>query len=337
MAKKALITGITGQDGSYLAELLLSKGYEVHGLIRRASTFNTGRLDTIYDDPHSGKSRMSLHYGDLSDASALARLIGKIQPEEVYNLAAQSHVRVSFDSPEYTADITATGTVRLLEAIRETGIRPRFYQASSSEMFGMVREVPQTELTPFYPRSPYGCAKVYSYWITVNYRESYGLHASNGILFNHESPRRGETFVTRKITRAVAHIKAGLQDKLFLGNLDAKRDWGFAKEYVEAMWLMLQQDKADDYVISTNETHSVREFLEAAFTHAGLDWKKHVETDPRYYRPAEVDLLIGDYSKAKRQLGWEPRTRFVDLVKVMVDADMDLLRRHRQGQIRVSS
>jgi GDPmannose 4,6-dehydratase len=337
MAKKALITGITGQDGSYLAELLLSKGYEVHGLIRRASTFNTGRLDPIYDDPHSAKSRMFLHYGDLSDASALARLIGKIQPEEVYNLAAQSHVRVSFDSPEYTADIVATGTVRLLEAIRETGIRPRFYQASSSEMYGMVREVPQTERTPFYPRSPYGCAKVFSYWITVNYRESYGLHASNGILFNHESPRRGETFLTRKVTRAVAHIKAGLQDKVFLGNLDAKRDWGYAKEYVEAMWLMLQQEKADDFVIATNETHSVREFLEAAFGHAGLDWKKHVEIDPRYYRPAEVDLLIGDYSKAKRILGWAPKTRFVDLVKLMVDADVDLLQRHRQGRIKVSS
>jgi GDPmannose 4,6-dehydratase len=337
MAKKALITGITGQDGSYLAELLLSKGYEVHGVIRRASTFNTGRLDPIYDDPHSGKSRMFLHYGDLSDASALARLIGKVQPEEIYNLAAQSHVRVSFDSPEYTTDITATGTVRLLEAIRETGIQPRFYQASSSEMYGMVREVPQTERTPFYPRSPYGCAKVFSFWATVNYRESYGLHASNGILFNHESPRRGETFVTRKITRAVAHIHAGLQDKLFLGNLDARRDWGYAKEYVEAMWLMLQQDKPDDYVIATNETHSVREFLDAAFGHLGLDWKSHVELDPRYCRPAEVDLLIGDYSKARRQLGWLPKTRFADLVKLMVDADVELLRRHRQGEIKVST
>jgi GDPmannose 4,6-dehydratase len=337
MAKKALITGITGQDGSYLAELLLSKGYEVHGIIRRASTFNTGRLDPIYSDPHVRDGRLFLHYGDLSDASGLARLIGKIGPEEVFNLAAQSHVRVSFDSPEYTVDITATGTVRLLEAIRETGIRPRFYQASSSEMYGMVQEVPQTESTPFYPRSPYGCAKVFSYWITVNYRESYGMHCSNGILFNHESPRRGETFVTRKITRAVAHIKAGLQDKLFLGNLDAKRDWGYAKEYVEAMWLMLQQDKGDDYVIATNETHSVREFLEVAFGHVGLDYQKYVEIDPRYYRPAEVDLLIGDYSKAKRQLGWAPQTRFVDLVKLMVDADVDLLRRHRSGEIRVNS
>jgi GDPmannose 4,6-dehydratase len=337
MVKKALITGITGQDGSYLAELLLSKGYEVHGIIRRASTFNTGRLEGIYSDPHSGKSRLFLHYGDLSDASALARLIGKIQPREVYNLAAQSHVRVSFDSPEYTADITGTGTIRLLEAIRETGIQPRFYQASSSEMYGMVREVPQTESTPFYPRSPYGCAKVFSYWVTVNYRESYGMHANNGILFNHESPRRGETFVTRKITRAVAHIKAGLQDKLFLGNLEARRDWGYAKEYVEAMWLMLQQEQPDDYVISTNETHSVREFLEVAFDHAGLNWEKHVEIDPRYYRPAEVDLLIGDYSKAKRKLGWKPSTRFEDLAKLMVDADIELLERHQRGDIKVSS
>jgi GDPmannose 4,6-dehydratase len=336
MAKKALITGITGQDGSYLAELLLAKNYEVHGIIRRSSTFNTGRLDPIYDDPHSNKARLFLHYGDLSDASALARLIGQIQPDEVYNLAAQSHVRVSFDSPEYTTDITATGTIRLLEAIRETGIKPRFYQASSSEMYGKVLEVPQTETTPFYPRSPYACSKVYSFWITVNYRESYGLHASNGILFNHESPRRGETFVTRKITRAVAHIKAGLQKKLYLGNLDAKRDWGYAKEYVEAMWLMLQQDKPDDYVIATGETHSVREFLEASFGHAGLDWQKHVEIDSRYYRPAEVDLLIGDASKAKRQLGWEPKTKFSELVKLMVDADVELLRRHRQGEIKVA-
>ena len=336
MAKTALITGITGQDGSYLAELLLGKGYEVHGVIRRASTFNTGRLEGVYADPHACERRLHLHYGDLSDASALARLVNKVHPDEVYNLAAQSHVRVSFDSPEYTSDITATGTVRLLEAIRETGIQPRFYQASSSEMYGKVLEVPQTELTPFYPRSPYGCAKVFSYWITVNYRESYGLHASNGILFNHESPRRGETFVTRKITRAVAHIRAGLQDKLFLGNLDAKRDWGFAREYVEAMWLMLQQDEPDDYVIATNETHSVREFLEVAFAHAGLDWQKHVEIDPRYYRPAEVDLLIGDASKARRKLGWEPRTRFVDLVKLMVDADVELLRRHREGKIKVT-
>src|SRR5664279_1257235 len=293
--KKALITGITGQDGSYLAELLLSKGYEVHGLIRRASTFNTGRLDGIYTDPHLAKNRLFLHYGDLADASALARLLGKIQPQEIYNLAAQSHVRVSFDCPEYTADITGTGTIRLLEAIRETGLQPRFYQASSSEMYGLVREVPQTETTPFYPRSPYGCAKVFSFWLTVNYRESYGLHASNGILFNHESPRRGETFVTRKITRAVAQIQAGLQSKLYLGNLDAKRDWGYAREFVEAMWLMLQQDQPDDYVIATNETHSIREFLDLAFGHAGIDWHQHVELDSIYLRPTEVDLLIGDY------------------------------------------
>lgn len=336
MAKRALITGITGQDGSYLAELLLSKGYEVHGIIRRASTFNTGRLEPIYQDPHASDKRLFLHYGDLSDGSAMARLIQTVAPEEVYNLAAQSHVRVSFDSPEYTADITGTGTIRLLEAIREVGIKPRFYQASSSEMYGMVQEVPQKETTPFYPRSPYGCAKVYSYWITVNYRESYGMHASNGILFNHESPRRGETFVTRKITRAVAHIKAGLQKKLYLGNLDAKRDWGYAKEYVEAMWLMLQQDTPDDYVIATNETHSVREFLEVAFGHVGLDWKQYVELDARYNRPAEVDLLIGDYSKAKKKLGWEPKTKFEALTKLMVDADVELLRKHRQGEIRVT-
>lgn len=336
MSKKALITGITGQDGSYLAELLLLKGYDVHGIIRRASTFNTGRLDPIYADPHAGRSRLFLHYGDLSDASALARLIGKVQPDEVYNLAAQSHVRVSFDSPEYTTDITATGTVRLLEAIRETGIRPRFYQASSSEMFGLVREIPQKETTPFYPRSPYGCAKVLSFWITVNYRESYALHASNGILFNHESPRRGETFVTRKITRALAHIQAGLQEKLYLGNLDAKRDWGYAKEYVEAMWMMLQKEKADDYVIATGETHSIREFLDVAFGHVGLDWNKYVEIDARYYRPAEVELLIGDASKAKRELGWEAKTKFADLVKLMVDADIKLLKDHREGRIRVT-
>ncbi len=328
MCKKAFITGITGQDGSYLAELLLGKGYEVHGVIRRASTFNTGRLDGIYNDP-----RMFLHYGDLSDGSAMARLLGLIKPAEIYNLAAQSHVRVSFDSPEYTADITGTGTVRLLEAIRETGLQSRFYQASSSEMYGLVQEVPQKETTPFYPRSPYGCAKVYSHWITVNYRESYGLHASNGILFNHESPRRGETFVTRKITRAIARIKAGRQNKLFLGNLDAKRDWGYAKEYVEAMWLMLQQEQPDDYVIATNETHSIREFLEIAFSHAGLDWNKYVEIDPRYLRPAEVDLLIGDYSKAKQKLGWEPKTKFADLARLMVDADIQSLQEKMSGKI----
>jgi GDPmannose 4,6-dehydratase len=330
--KKALITGITGQDGSYLAELLLSKGYEVHGIIRRASSFNTGRLEHIYADPHAASSRLKLHYGDLSDASALARLMAKVEPQEIYNLAAQSHVRVSFDCPEYTTDITATGTVRLLEAIRETGIKPRFYQASSSEMYGLVQEVPQSERTPFYPRSPYACAKLYAHWITVNYRESYKLHASSGILFNHESPRRGETFVTRKITRALAQILCGLQDKLYLGNLDAKRDWGYAKEYVEAMWLMLQQDEPDDYVIATGETHSVREFLEVAFSHMGLDWKKYVEIDPRYFRPAEVELLIGDYSKAKKKLGWEPKTRFTDLVKLMVDEDIRRLKEHREGR-----
>lgn len=336
MPKRALITGITGQDGSYLAELLLSKGYEVHGIIRRASTFNTGRLDHVYSDPHN-KPALKLHYGDLSDASALSRLMAKIQPEEIYNLAAQSHVRVSFDSPEYTTDITATGAVRLLEAIRETGIKPRFYQASSSEMYGKAQEVPQTEKTPFYPRSPYGCAKVFAHWITVNYRESYNLHASNGILFNHESPRRGETFVTRKITRAVAHIQAGLQEKLYLGNLDAKRDWGFAKEYVEAMWLMLQQEQPDDYVIATGETHSVREFLEVAFGHMGMDWKQYVEIDSRYHRPAEVDLLLGDYAKAKKKLGWQPKTRFQDLAKLMVDADVQLLKDHRAGKTRLIS
>src|SRR3989440_6519548 len=336
MAKKALITGITGQDGSYLAELLLSKGYEVHGIIRRASTFNTGRLEHIYSDPHLSKTSLRLHYGDLSDASSLARLIGKIAPEEIYNLAAQSHVRVSFDGPEYTTDITGTGAVRLLEAIRETGINPRFYQASSSEMYGKVQEVPQTETTSFYPRSPYGCAKVFAYWITVNYRESYDLHASNGILFNHESPRRGETFVTRKITRAVAHILAGLQEKVYLGNLEAKRDWGYAKEYAKAIGLMREHEKPDDYVIATNEAHSVREFLELAFGHVGLDWRKFVEIDKKYYRPAEVDLLIGDYSKAKKQLSWAPKTKFGDLVKLMVDADVKLLKDHREGRIKVA-
>jgi GDPmannose 4,6-dehydratase len=309
----------------------------VHGIIRRASTFNTSRLEHLYTDPHTREAALKLHYGDLSDASALARLIGRITPDEIYNLAAQSHVRVSFDSPEYTTDITATGAVRLLEAIRETGIKPRFYQASSSEMFGKAQEIPQRETTPFYPRSPYGCAKVYAYWITVNYRESYGLFACNGILFNHESPRRGETFVTRKITRAVAHIVTGLQDKLYLGNLEAKRDWGYAREYVEAMWLMLQQAKPDDYVVATGETHSVREFLEAAFAHAGLDWRKHVEIDPNYYRPTEVDLLVGDASKAKKQLGWEPKTKFNDLVKLMVDADLQMVKDHLAGKGRVAS
>ena len=336
MAKKALITGITGQDGSYLTELLLSKGYEVHGIIRRASTFNTGRLDHLYADPHLPNPSPKLHYGDLSDGSGLSRLLAQIQPDEIYNLAAQSHVRVSFDSPEYTTDIAGTGTVRLLEAIFQVGLKPRFYQASSSEMYGLVQEVPQTERTPFYPRSPYACAKVYSYWITVNYRESHGLHASNGILFNHESPRRGETFVTRKITRAVAQIACKLQDKLYLGNLDAKRDWGFAKEYVEAMWLMLQQPQPEDYVIATGETHSVKEFLEEAFSHVGIDWKKHVEIDPRYFRPAEVDLLIGDPSKAKKKLGWEPKVKFKELVRLMVDEDMRRLKEHLAGRGRLT-
>src|SRR6476619_45107 len=333
--KRALITGITGQDGSYLADLLLEKGYEVHGIIRRASTFNTARIDHLYADPHINGVRMFLHYGDLADSVQLVKLLYELKPDEIYHLRAQSHVRVSFDIPDYTSDVTGVGTIRILEAIRETGIRSKFYQASSSEMFGKVQEVPQTETTPFWPRSPYGVAKVFAYWATVNYRESYGMHASNGILFNHESPRRGETFVTRKITRALAHIIAGLQDKLYLGNLDAKRDWGYAKEYVEAMWLMLQQDKPDDYVISTNETHSIREFLDVAFGYKGLDWKKYVEIDPHYYRPTEVDLLIGDCSKAKRQLKWEPKTKFVDLVKLMVDADIQLLDDHQKGRIKV--
>jgi GDPmannose 4,6-dehydratase len=321
--KKALITGITGQDGSYLAELLLSKDYEVHGIIRRASTFNTERIDHLYQDPHINGVRLFLHYGDISDSTNLIKLLYRIQPDEIYHLGAQSHVRVSFDIPEYTGDVTGLGTVRILEAIRETGLKAKFYQASSSEMYGKVQEVPQRETTPFYPRSPYGAAKVYSYWLTVNYRESYSMFACNGILFNHESPRRGETFVTRKVTRAAARIKAGLEDKLYLGNLDAKRDWGYAKEYVEAMWLMLQQEEPDDYVVATGETHSVRELLEEAFSYAGLDWRKHVEIDPRYYRPAEVDLLIGDPSKAKMKLGWEAKTKFQDLVRLMVDADME--------------
>ena len=323
--KKALITGITGQDGSYLAELLLEKGYEVHGIIRRASTFNTARIDHLYADPHINGVRMFLHYGDLSDSVNLVKLLYNLAPDEIYHLGAQSHVRVSFDIPEYTSDVTALGTIRILEAIREARLRSRFYQASSSEMFGKAQTVPQNERTPFWPRSPYGVAKVFSYWATVNYRESYGLHASNGILFNHESPRRGETFVTRKITRAVAAIKQGLQSELFLGNLEAKRDWGYAPEYVEAMWRMLQQDKGDDFVIATGETHTVREFVEAAFEAANLDWKKYVKHDPRYERPAEVDLLIGDSAKAKNILGWEPKVRFKDLVRIMVDADMELL------------
>ncbi len=322
MAKVALITGITGQDGSYLAELLLEKGYEVHGLIRRSSSFNTGRIDHLYSDPHIHGTKLFLHYGDLADGSNLNRLLEKIHPSEVYNLAAQSHVRVSFDTPEYTGDVTGLGTIRLLDAIRDTGIKTRFYQASSSEMYGLVQEVPQKETTPFYPRSPYACAKLYSYWVTVNYREGYNLHASNGILFNHESPRRGETFVTRKITRALAKILAKKQDKLFMGNLEAKRDWGYAKDYVEAMWMMLQQPDADDYVIATGETHSVREFLERAFQYVGLDYKKYVELDPRYLRPTEVDLLIGDCTKAKQKLGWKAKTTFTELIELMVREDL---------------
>ena len=337
MAKKALITGITGQDGSYLAEFLLEKGYEVHGIVRRASTFNRPRLDAVWSDPQLADTRFFLHYGDLTDSASMSRLLLTVQPDEVYNLGAQSHVRVSFDNPEYAMDANATGVVRLLEAIRNSGVKTRFYQASSSEMFGRVREVPQTELTPFYPRSPYAVSKVAAYWATVNYRESFGLYAVNGILFNHESPRRGESFVTRKITRAVAHILAGLQSKLYLGNLDAKRDWGYAREYVEAMWLMLQQDQPDDYVIATGETHSVREFLEESFGYAGLDWTKYVELDPRYLRPSEVDLLIGDSSKARQKLNWEPKTKFKDLVRLMVDADIKLLKDHREGRIKVTS
>ncbi len=324
--KRALITGITGQDGSYLAELLLEKGYEVHGIIRRASSFNTARIDHIYSDQHFDDTKMFLHYGDLTDSVALVKLLYELKPDEIYNLGAQSHVRVSFDIPESTGDIVGLGAQRILEAIRESGLmgKVRFYQASSSEMYGKVQEVPQTETTPFWPRSPYACAKVYAYWLTVNYRESYNLHASNGILFNHESPRRGETFVTRKITRAATRIKMGLQEALYLGNMDAKRDWGYAKDYVEMMWMMLQQDQPDDYVVATNETHSVREFVEETFGCLDLDWKQYVKHDVRYERPAEVELLIGDPAKAKRQLGWEPKVKFKELVKIMVDADLKL-------------
>jgi GDPmannose 4,6-dehydratase len=328
MAKKALITGITGQDGSYLTELLLAKGYEVHGIVRRTAAPYRGYLDKIA--PAAGSDRLFLHHGDLADAGSLSCLLEKIRPDEVYNLGAQSDVRISFDIPGYTADVTATGVARLLEAIHRLGLPVRFYQASSSEMFGKVRETPQTELTPFHPRSPYAVAKVYAYWITVNYRESYGLHASNGILFNHESPRRGENFVTRKITKAIARIQAGLQDKLFMGNIEAKRDWGYAKEYVEAMWLILQQPVAEDYVIATGETHSVREFLELAFARVGLDWEKYVEIDPKFYRPAEVERLIGNAEKARTQLKWAPKTKFADLVSLMVDADVKLLAESRK-------
>ncbi len=337
--KKALITGITGQDGSYLAELLLQKGYEVHGVIRRSSSFNTGRINHIYRDPHEAGVRLFLHYGDLNDASSINKVLRDVQPDEIYNLGAQSHVRVSFDVPEYTGEVDALGAVRILEGIRETGLKTRFYQASSSELYGKVVETPQKESTPFYPRSPYACAKAYSFYITVNYRESYGLFACNGILFNHESPRRGETFVTRKITRAAARIKLGLQEKLYLGNLDAKRDWGFAGDYVEAMWLMLQQQEADDYVVATGETHSVRSFAEKVFarldmpliwqgeglTEKGIDsrtGRELIAIDPKYFRPAEVDLLLGDASKARQALGWAPKTTFKELVRMMVEADM---------------
>ncbi len=321
--KKALITGITGQDGSYLAELLLGKGYEVYGIIRRSSSFHTGRIDHLYRDPHE-QPALKLIYGDLTDGSDLATVVNEIRPDEVYNLGAQSHVRVSFDMPIYTADVDALGTLRLLEAIRGMKNHPRFYQASSSEMYGKVVETPQTEKTPFYPRSPYGCAKVYGYWQTVNYREAYDLFACNGIMFNHESPRRGETFVTRKITRAATRIKLGLQKDLYLGNVDAKRDWGFAGDYVEAMWLMLQQDAADDYVIATGENHSVREFLDEVFGHLDLDWSEYVKTDPKYFRPTEVDLLLGDPGKAKKELGWQPKVTFKELAQMMTDADMKL-------------
>jgi GDPmannose 4,6-dehydratase len=331
MSKKALITGITGQDGAYLAEFLLNKGYEVYGLIRRASSFNTGRIDHIFKDPHTPGNKLHLVFGDLTDASAINKLIRTIKPDEIYNLGAQSHVRVSFDIPEYTADTVFMGALRILEAIRETGINTKYYQASSSEMFGKVLETPQNEKTPFYPRSPYGVAKVAAHWMTVNYREAYNIFACCGILFNHESPYRGNTFVTKKITRAVARIKAGLQKKLYLGNLDAKRDWGFAGDYVEAMWLMLQQEKPEDYVISTGETHSVKEFLEEAFTYAGLDWKEYVEIDPKYFRPTEVDVLIGDSSKAKQKLGWDPKVKFKALVKMMIDHDMEELKKEMDG------
>ena len=324
--KRALITGITGQDGSYLTELLLEKGYQVFGIVRRSSSFNTDRIDHLYQDPHVPNARLRLFYGDLNDSSSLNTILRNTEPDEIYNLGAQSHVRVSFDVPEYTGDVTGLGTVRILEAIRETGIQPKFYQASSSELYGRVREVPQTESTPFYPRSPYACAKAYAYHITVNYRESYGLFACNGILFNHESERRGETFVSRKITRAATRIKLGLQDKLYLGNLDARRDWGYARDYVEAMWLMLQAEEADDFVIATGENHSVRDFLDETFGYLDLDWKEVVETDPRYYRPAEVDILLGDPSKARRVLGWEPKVGFKELVQIMVDNDLELAR-----------
>jgi GDPmannose 4,6-dehydratase len=343
--KKALITGITGQDGSYLAELLLDKGYEVHGIIRRASTFNTQRIDHIYQDPHEENVRLKLHYGDMTDSSNLSRLVEKIKPDEIYNLAAQSHVGVSFDMPEYTTDVDAMGTLRLLDAIKESEVDCKFYQASTSELYGEVQEIPQTEKTPFYPRSPYAAAKLYAYWIVKNYREAYDLFAVNGILFNHESPRRGKRFVTRKITRAVARITKGKQDKIYLGNMNAKRDWGYAKDYVKMMWLMLQHDTPEDYVIATGETHTVREFVEAAFSHVDveIEWqgegvdekgidkntgKVLVEVDPKYFRPTEVDLLIGDPSKAKEELGWEPEVKFKELVQLMVQSDLEAIEKH---------
>jgi len=332
MTKKAVITGITGQDGSYLAELLLSKGYEVHGIKRRSSSFNTSRIDAVLPDWHDRDARLFLYFADLADSSSLIKLLSQVRPDEIYHLGAQSHVRASFDIPEYTADITALGTTRILEAVHATGIKTKFYQASSSEMFGQVAETPQRETTPFRPRSPYACAKVYAHWITINHRESYGLFACNGILFNHESPRRGETFVSRKITRAVARIHRGLQDKLYLGNLDAKRDWGYAPEYVEAMWRMMQLDEPDDFVVATGETHTVREFVQSAVDYAGLDWRKWVEIDPRYFRPTEVDTLLGDASKARRVLGWEPNVKFEQLVRIMVDADMQSLQDQLHGR-----
>jgi GDPmannose 4,6-dehydratase len=335
--KKALISGITGQDGSYLAELLLAKNYDVHGIVRRSSSFNTDRIGHLYRDPHDTQARLFLHYGDLVDGTGLREILTRVQPNEVYNLGAQSHVRVSFDQPVYTVAVDALGTMNFLEAIRDTGLPIRFYQASSSEMYGKVVQTPQNELTPFYPRSPYACAKVYSFWQTVNYRESYNMFACNGILFNHESPRRGETFVTRKITRAATRIKEGLQKKLYLGNLDAKRDWGFAGDYVEAMWLMLQQDSPVDYVIATGETHSVREFLDEVFTHLDLDWKKYVEVDPRYFRPAEVDLLLGDATKARKNLPWQPKITFKALAKMMTEADWQLAKNEKVLSERANS
>jgi len=333
MGKTALITGITGQDGSYLAELLLKKGYMVHGIKRRSSSFNTSRIDDVLPDWHEREARLFLHFADLSDSTSLIRLLYRLQPDEIYHLGAQSHVLVSFEIPEYTGDITGLGTVRLLEAIRESGIKTRFYQASSSELFGKAAETPQRETTPFRPRSPYACSKLYAYWTTVNYREGHRLFACNGVLFNHESPRRGETFVSRKITRAVARICAGLQQRLYLGNLDAKRDWGYAPEYVDAMWRMMQLDEPDDFVVATGETHTVREFVQTAFEYVGLDWEKYVEIDPRYFRPNEVDILQGDASKAERTFGWRPRVKFAELVKLMVDADMKLLADQIDGRL----